>query len=42
VVGGAARGPLEVIADEPAGIGPLGGLAALLAYAAHSGDRARV
>src|SRR5262249_43557820 len=36
VVGGPARGELRVLADDPPGIGPLGGLGALLAYA---GDR---
>jgi molybdopterin-guanine dinucleotide biosynthesis protein A len=33
VVGGCARSGAIVLADEPAGIGPIGGLRALLAYA---------
>jgi molybdopterin-guanine dinucleotide biosynthesis protein A len=36
VVGGAAIDGAVVLADEPAGIGPIGGLCALLAHAAHS------
>jgi molybdopterin-guanine dinucleotide biosynthesis protein A len=34
VVGGASTGEVVVLADEPAGIGPIGGLCALLAHAA--------